>query len=85
MLAVLVALHIAAIVFYARVKKHNLVGPMVTGKKVVPKDQAVEVSKVGIRRFVVALSISVFVAWGIGNGGRYLAPAKPVSAVVQNW
>jgi cytochrome b len=84
-LAALVVLHVAAIVFYARVKKHNLVGPMVTGKKVVPKDQAVEVSKVGIRRFVVALSISVFVAWGIGNGVQYLAPAKPVSAVVQNW
>jgi cytochrome b len=84
-LAVLVVLHVAAIVFYARVKKHNLVGPMVTGKKVVPKDQAIEVSKVGVCRFVVTLSISVFVAWGIGNGVKYLEPAKPVSAVVQNW
>jgi cytochrome b len=84
-LAVLVVLHVAAIVFYARVKKHNLVGPMVTGKKVVPKDQAIEVSKVGVRRFVVTLSISVFVAWGIGNGVKYLEPAKPVSTVVQNW
>jgi cytochrome b len=84
-LAVLVVLHVAAIVFYERVKKHNLVGPMVTGKKVVPKDQANEVTKVGIRRFVVTLSISVFVAWGIGNGVKYLEPAKPVSAVVQNW
>jgi cytochrome b len=84
-LAALVVLHVAAIVFYARVKKHNLVVPMVTGKKVVPKDQAVEVSKVGIRRFVVALSISVFVAWGVGSGIQYLALAKPASAVVQNW
>jgi cytochrome b len=84
-LAALVALHIAAIVFYARVKKHNLVGPMVTGKKVVPKDQVVEVGKVGIRRFVVALSISVFLAWGVGNCVQYLAPDKPAPSVVPNW
>jgi cytochrome b len=84
-LAALVVLHIAAIVFYARVKKHNLVGPMITGKKVVPKDQVVEVRKVGIRRFVIALSISVFVAWGIGNGIKYLEPTKPVPSVVPNW
>jgi hypothetical protein len=78
-------LHIAAIVFYARVKKHNLVGPMLTGNKVVPKDQAVEISQVGIRRLVVALSISVFVAGGVESGVQYILPAKPASTVVQNW
>jgi cytochrome b len=84
-LATLVALHIAAIVFYARVKKQNLVGPMITGKKWVPQDQAVNLPKVGIRRFVVALSISVFVAWGVESGVQYFSSAKPVPTAVQNW
>jgi cytochrome b len=84
-LAVLLFLHIAAIVFYAKVKKHNLVIPMITGRKIVPKDQAIEVSKFGIRRFVVALSISVFVAWGVESGVQYLSPAKAAPAVVQSW
>jgi len=84
-LAALLVLHIAAIVFYARVKKHNLVGPMLTGKKWVPKDQAIEVSRAGVRRFVLALAISGVAAWGIGNGVQYLAPAKPAPTAAQNW
>jgi cytochrome b len=84
-LVVLLVLHIAAIVFYARVKKHNLVGPMLTGKKRVPKDQAIEVSNAGVRRFVVALAISGVVAWGVGNGVQYLIPAKPAPTAAQNW
>jgi cytochrome b len=78
----LLVLHIAAIVFYARVKKHNLVAPMVTGKKVVPKEHAVSVSSAGVRRFLVALTISGMVAWGVSSGAQYIAPVNtaPVSA-----
>lgn len=33
---VLVAMHVAAVLAYATVKRHNLIGPMITGKKRLP-------------------------------------------------
>lgn len=83
-LAALLVLHIAAIVFYARVKKHNLVVPMLTGKKSVPKAQAVAVSRVGVLRFVATLVISGAVVWGISSGVQHFTPAAPVAAS-PNW
>jgi cytochrome b len=82
LLALLVALHIVAIIFYAWVKKHNLVLPMVTGKKVVPKDHAVPVSSVRIGRLLGALTISGVAMWGIVSGVQYFIPAQaaPVTA-----
>jgi cytochrome b len=84
-LAVLLVLHIAAIVFYARVKKHNLVVPMLTGKVVVPKDRAVSVSKAGALRFLVALAIAGVVVWGVSNGVQHFAPAPAVPAATPAW
>jgi cytochrome b len=85
-LIVLIPLHLAAIIFYARVKKHNLVAPMLTGKKVVPKGQAITASGAGVRRALVALTISGVVAWGVGSGVQYVASAQasPVAAK-PNW
>ena len=100
-LAGLLVLHIAAIIFYARVKKDNLVAPMLTGKKVVPKDQIAPVGQadqlgqvghvapalsVGITRLLVALTISGVVAWGVSNGVQYLAPVKVTPLAARpNW
>jgi cytochrome b len=84
-LAVLLVLHIAAIIFYVRVKKHNLVVPMLTGKVVVPKDQAVSVVKAGVLRVLVALAIAGVVVWGASNGVQYFAPAPAVPASVPGW
>lgn len=85
-LIVLVPLHLAAIAFYIRVRKHNLVAPMLTGKKSVPKDQAVPVSGAGVRRVLVALAISGVVAWGVGSGVQYLNPVQAApAAAAPNW
>ncbi len=84
-LAVLLVLHIVAIIFYARVKKHNLVVPMLTGKVAVPKDQAVSVVKAGVLRFVVALAIAGVVVWGVSNGVQHFAPAPAVPASAPGW
>ena len=84
-LAVLLVLHIVAIIFYARVKKHNLVVPMLTGKVAVPKDQAVSVVKAGVLRFVVALAIAGMVVWGVSNGVQHFAPAPAVPASAPGW
>ncbi len=84
-LAGLLVLHIAAIVFYVRVKKHNLVVPMLTGKVSVPKDRAVSVSKAGVLRFVVALAISGAVVWVISNGAQHFAPAPNAPVAAPSW
>jgi cytochrome b len=84
-LAVLLVLHIAAIIFYARVKKHNLVVPMLTGKVAVPRDREVLVSKAGAVRFLVALVIAAVVVWAVSNGVQHFAPAPVVPASAAGW
>ncbi|BBJ00498.1 cytochrome b561 [Ferrigenium kumadai] len=85
-LAGLIVLHIAAIVFYARVKKRNLVVPMLTGKKSVPEDLAVPVSKAGMLRFLVAFAVSGVAVWGVISGVQYLDPVQSAPAVATpNW
>lgn len=86
MLAGLLALHIAAIVFYVRVRKHNLVAPMLTGKKSVPKEQAVRVSSAGWWRLLLALAISGVTVWGVSSGLQHFAPVQAApAAVTPNW
>jgi cytochrome b len=84
-LAVLLVLHIVAIIYYARVKKHNLVVPMLTGKVAVPKDSAVSVSKAGVLRFVVAFAFAGVVVWGVSNGGQQISPAPVTPATTPGW
>ena len=84
-LAVLLVLHIVAIAFYARVKKHNLVVPMLTGKKVVPKEHAVPVARAGVLRFVVALTLAGVVVWGVSDGAQIVAPVKTAAVVTPSW
>ena len=84
-LAVLLVLHIAAIVFYARVKKHNLLAPMLTGNKVVPKDQAASVSVMGVRRLLLALVISGVTVWGVSSGVHYFSPPPTASIAAPAW
>lgn len=78
-LIVLVPLHLAAIVYYAKVKKHNLLVPMLTGKKIVPKSNAVELSGGGVLRCVAAITIAGVVVWGANYAASYFEPT-PVAA-----
>jgi len=71
-LFVLVILHVLAIVYHRLVKKNNLVGPMVTGKKKVPKALAEQVAPsintaVGPVRLVLSLIISITVVWSVSG------------------
>lgn len=84
-LAGLLVLHIAAIAFYARVKKLNLVVPMLTGKKIVPKEQAAPAVKIGVLRFVVALVLAAAVVWGVSSGVQYWVPAPTASSATPGW
>jgi len=72
-----IALHVGAIVYYARVKKQNLVPAMLTGWKpaeAVPAEQAITSSELWKAAIVIALSISI-VYW-------ILRQAPPASSSV---
>jgi cytochrome b len=84
-LYVLLGLHVAAIAFYARVKKDNLVKPMVTGWKDVadaPIDAVAE-SRAGLVRaaaFIAALAVALAAVY-IATGTPFKkAPAAPAPA-----
>jgi cytochrome b len=74
-----VALHVAAIVFYVRVKKDNIVRPMITGWK----DAEAEVAHAGPFAFALALVISIavtVVAGGTLLPGPATAASPPAAA-----
>jgi cytochrome b len=83
LLELLVGLHIAAIIFYVRVKKDNLVLAMLTGKKVVAKDHAAPLLRTSIKRLLLALVISGVAIWGVSTGAQYLSPVPQIPAVAQ--
>lgn len=76
-LAALIVLHVAAVGFHFKVKKNNLVRPMVTGKKVVPKPLASEVTGGGFARFALAVAVSSVVVWGVVDGEEVQSPTLP--------
>jgi len=79
----LIALHVAAIVFYVRIKKDNLVKPMLTGWKDV---EAGESAKGG---GVIALLLALVLAGGAvyGASGAWLPapPPAPPAAETPSW
>jgi cytochrome b len=72
-LFVLIALHIAAILFYVHVRKDNLVKPMITGWKLHPQGRPA--SGGGIAAFVIALTIAAAAVHGAS--GAWLPPPPP--------
>ena len=63
----LIALHLAAIVFHAVVKRDNLVGPMLTGAKSHPGDPA-PMTPAPPWRLAAALVVATIVTWLIVKG-----------------
>jgi cytochrome b len=66
-LLVLIAIHIAAIMFYTLVKRQNLVGPMLSGRGEGP-DGAAPMRSAPTWRFLLAILLAGGAAWWIGNG-----------------
>jgi cytochrome b len=72
-LMALVALHVGAILFYARVKKQNLVRPMLTGW--VEGNPAQSATGGGIAALAVAVLFALTATWGAS--GAWLSPPPP--------
>lgn len=82
LLMALVALHVVAIVFYVRIKKDNLVKPMITGWKDVQPGQensAKSATGGGKIALVIALLIALAVVYA-GSGAWIPAPTPPTLA-----
>ncbi len=72
-LLLLVAAHVGAIVYYVRVKKHNLVQPMLTGWAAGKPEQSATGG--GAAAFVIAVLIAAGVVWAAS--GALLPPPPP--------
>lgn len=78
LLILLVALHIAAIIFYARVKKDNLLKPMLTGWKEVNEGETAQGG--GWLALLVALAIAGLAVY-LASGSWLPEPPPPPPAV----
>ncbi|WP_300453361.1 cytochrome b/b6 domain-containing protein [Accumulibacter sp.] len=78
LLIALVALHVSAILFYARVKKDNLVKPMLTGWKEVDPGEGGSATGGGPLALIVALLVAVAAVYG-GSGAWLPTPSSPVA------
>ncbi len=77
LLVALIALHLGAIFFYAKIKKDNLVKPMLTGWKDVQAGHGKSATGGGIIAFVVTLAIALGAVYAVS--GPWLE--RPAAAV----
>jgi cytochrome b len=76
---------VSAIGFYHKVKKTNLIVPMITGKKHLPKSFApISITPVSPIRFALTLIISASLVWGVWSGGlaKFLTPQASIQSTV---
>jgi cytochrome b len=83
LLIALIALHLAAILFYVHIKKDNLLKPMITGWKEVKPGEGKSATGGGALVFIVALIIALAVVYG-GSGAWIPAP-PPVQVPAATW
>lgn len=80
-LFLLIALHVAAILFYVHVKKNNLLKPMITGWKEHP--QGCSATGGSLLALIVALLLAVAAIYG--GSGAWLPPPPPIAAPANAW
>lgn len=83
-LIVLVALHVAAVLYYLYAKKNNLVMPMISGVKEVSDPAAKPAQGGGPLAFVLALGVALAAMWA-ASGALLPAPPPPPPQSVPAW
>lgn len=74
----LTTVHVAAVIFYLLVQKNNLVRPMLSGWKAVPKD--VPLKGGGLLALVLSIAFAGIAAWAV-SGVWIPAPPPPPTAL----
>lgn len=83
-LIALIALHLAAIIFYTRVKKEQLIKPMLTGWKDVRPGQGESAKGGGLIAFIVALAMALAVVYA-ASGAWLPAPQVAATPAAASW
>jgi len=68
-LQTLVVLHVAAVLFYLVWKRNNLIGPMITGRRVFPSDPGL--AGTPWWRFVLGVALAGAITWALMKGLRF--------------
>lgn len=63
----LIGLHLAAIVFHARIKNDNLLRPMITGKKALGNIPDAPISGFSLRRLFISVALAALSIWGVAG------------------
>ncbi len=79
LVAALVALHLGAIAFYVRIRKEDVLRPMLRGWKERKNGSEDSLSGGGFIAFVVALGLALAAAWGATGAWIPAPPAPPAS------
>ncbi len=66
-LLIAIALHLAAILFYQFYKRHNLVLPMITGRRM-PDGRTESITSVPWWRFAIGAAVAALIVWAITTG-----------------
>ncbi|MEO8018679.1 MAG: cytochrome b/b6 domain-containing protein [Pseudomonadota bacterium] len=70
MLLWLIGLHIAAVLFYVFIRKDNLIGAMLTGKKAYDSDQP-QVTQASAVRFIVGVLLAGLLTWMVSRAFQF--------------
>jgi cytochrome b len=84
LLIFLVTVHVGAIGFYVRMKKDNLVKPMITGWKEIVTATSAESRGGGLLAFLAAMAIAGLAVWA-ASGVALPPPPPPVAAETPGW
>lgn len=85
LIGALVALHVAAVLFYVHVKKDNLVKPMITGVKAVEDPAAQAAKGGGLVAFIIALVFASGTVWAATGGLLSPPPPPPPAQAAPAW
>ena len=84
LILLLITTHLAAIVFYLKMRGDNLIHPMITGRKSVTA-AAADPEQRGGGTLALILSLTVGLATAYGASGAWQAPPPPVPAAAPAW
>ncbi|MEC3909794.1 hypothetical protein U5A82_04715 [Sphingobium sp. CR2-8] len=66
LLLALVALHVAAVLYYVLRLHHNLIGPMIHGRRTLPVEEAVDLASGSPWKVIVGLLVAAACTWATG-------------------
>ena len=84
LILLLITTHLAAIVFYLKMRGDNLIHPMITGRKSVTA-AAADPEQRGGGTLALILALTVGLATAYGASGAWQAPPPPVPAAAPAW